>query len=161
MRKKRLLKVFLLCVLLLSVICIFYKIHRSNVLKNNDVLLHYEEYEPSVSYSEDKQITYYEYILEDATVICQSGPEQYIVVKDEKRGFMKQYNGNVLYSVDDLKMAQICKLLSIPYAYGKSLRSQEECEQINRLLKAGDYESISSIWNEQVITTTSGTDFVS
>ena len=158
----RLFKVFLLCVMILFVISISYVIYRSTVIRNDDILCHYEEYEPTIKKSVlTEDVTYYDYNLEDGWVSISDGYlYRDIIIKDEKRGFIKHYIGNVLYTVRDLYISDLCKILfDNSMLCSMTLRTEEECAQINQLLEAKDYDAISEM-NLEIIKTTSGTVYV-
>ena len=162
---KRPWKILILCISFLVFVGVSYTISRIVALNNNDFLLHYEEYKPVMTYNDDKSgLTIYEYALEDGIVAHQVSEHTdiiYKVVFDKRRGVVKQYYGNVLQMMWDNRTAESSKkIFGVVYEGLVYNRPVEECEQLNKLLESEDYESITNIWKEQVIITTSGTAFV-
>lgn len=155
---------FLICFLAIGVVCIFWIVQRKNVLKNHTLLMQYEEVEPHMIHSGNDAILYYEYTLEDGTVTLQVSKEDaaitHIIVYDEKRGFLKQYDGNVLRFVWDFEMESVCDFFSIPYTTQKEVHTAQECEQLNVLLKEEKYEEITAAWKVDIITTSGNTLFI-
>ena len=162
---KMLLKICLIVFfLIIGIVCITWIIQRKIALKNHTLLMQYEEVEPHMTHSETSSILYYEHTLEDGTVTLQVSEEDdtitHVIVYDQKRGFLKQYNGKVLRFVWDFKTEAVCKFFSFPYTTQKEVYSAQECERLNALLKEKKYEEINSMWNIDIITTTSDTVFI-
>lgn len=165
-KSKRPWKILILCISSLLIVCISYQISRMVALNNNDLLLHYEEYEPVITYEDNESgLTIYEYTLEDGIVAHQVSEHTdiiYKVVFDKRRGVVKQYYGNVLQMMWNNRTTESAtKIFGTAFDEGLVYnRPIEECEQLNQLLKVEDYETISNVWKEEVIITTSGTAFV-
>lgn len=139
-------------------------IQRKIALKNHTLLMQYEEVKPHMTHSENYSILYCEHTLEDGTVTLQVLEKDdtitHVIVYDKSRGFLKQYDGKVLRFVWDFKTEAVCKFFSIPYTTQKEVHSAQECERLNVLLKEKKYEEINSMWNTDIITTTSNTVFI-
>lgn len=161
---KKILGSFFVCFLVSGIVCMIWIVQRKNMLKNHTLLMQYEETEPHMIHSENDAILYYEYILEDGTVTLQVSKEDgaitHIIVFDEKRGFLKQYDGKVLRFVWDFEMESVCKFFSIPYTTQKEVHTAQECEQLNILLQEEKYEEISAAWRVDMITTSGNTLFI-
>lgn len=161
-KSKKLLFVALSVIILLIVIIGIYTVSRRAGLNNNEILLSFEQNNnPYVYTSEKTGITYYEYDCDNGHVICNYEPYPVTVVRDDKRGFVKEYRDNILYSVIDLRAVAIYDFFHYEYWWPDFIRSDEEMASIKKLLEDGNYSEISSRYNGKIITTASGAVFVS
>ena len=158
--KKLLLVAFGVIILLVAIIGI-YAVSRRACLNNNEILLSFEQNDPTVYTSEYSGITYYEYDCDNGHVICQYEPQVVTVVRDEKRGFVKEYRYNILRSVIDLRADAIFDFFRYEHWWPDFIRSDEEVASIKQLLADGNYSEISSRYNGKIITTASGAVYVS
>ena len=158
--KKLLLVAFGVIFLLVAVIGI-YAVSRRVCLNNNEILLSFEQNNPEVYTSENSDITYYEYDCDHGHVICQYEPQVITVVRDDKRGFVKEYRDKILYSVMDLRAKAIFNFFRYEHAWPDVIRSNKEVAGIKQLLADGNYSEISSRYHGKIITTASGAVYVS
>lgn len=136
---------------------------------NNELLMHYEEYEPDIYLSYLCNELVFEYVLENGTVyrrypLAFPGNYSSLSIYDNKRKWLKQYNGNVLFMITDqeeCEFLQAFNLLNLlePDRHWK-INTQEECEEINELLNQGKYEYIKKFWKKRVFTTSKGTIYI-
>lgn len=161
-KKKTLFVVFGVIILLAAVVGI-YAVSRRVAFNNNEILLSFEQYNPEVYTSEYSGITYYEYECDNGRVICQYEPIVVTAVRDDKRGFVKEYKDNILRSVMDLRTDAIINFFRFRYKHSSQrlIRSDEEVAEIKQLLADGNYAEISSRYNGKIITTASGAVYVS
>ncbi len=148
-------------VLLLIAVIGIYAVSRRASLKNNEILLSFEQYAPTVYTSENTGATYYEYACDHGRVIHQDEPMIVTAVRDDKRGFVKEYRDNILYSVINLRAMAIYDFFHHEHVWPDFVRSDEEVADIKRLLADGNYAEISSRYHGIIITTASGAVYVS
>ncbi len=102
-KSKKLLLIALGVITLLVAVIGIYAVSRRTAFNNNEILLGFEQNDPTVYTSEKTGITYYEYDCDHGRVIFQYEPQVVTVVRDDKRGFVKEYRDNILRSVIDLR----------------------------------------------------------
>jgi hypothetical protein len=158
--KKRLFVALGIIILFVAIISI-YSVSRKVALKNNEILFSFEQNDPTVYISEYSDITYYEYDCDNGHVVFQYEPYPVTVVRDNKRGFVKEYRYNILYSVIDLRAMAIFDFFRYEHWWPDIIRSDEEMTSIRQLLEGGNYSEISSRYNGKIITTASGAVYVS
>ena len=132
-KKKTLFVVFGVIILLAAVVGI-YAVSRRVAFNNNEILLSFEQYNPEVYTSEYSGITYYEYECDNGRVICQYEPIVVTAVRDDKRGFVKEYKDNILRSVMDLRTDAIINFFRFRYKHSSQrlIRSDEEVAEIKQ-----------------------------
>jgi hypothetical protein len=160
-KSKKLLFIALGVIILLVAIIGIYAVSRRVALNNNEILLNFKQNNPEVYTSENSDITYYEYDCDHGHVICQYEPQVITVVRDDKRGFVKEYRDKILYSVMDLRAKAIYDFFRYEHRWPTFIRSDEEVADIKQLLADGNYSEISSRYNGRIITTASGAVYVS
>jgi len=148
-------------IILLAAVVGIYAVSRRVAFNNNEILLSFEQYNPEVYTSEYSGITYYEYECDNGRVICQYEPIVVTAVRDDKRGFVKEYKDNILRSVIDLRAMAIYDFFRYEHWWPDFIRSDEEVAEIKQLLADGNYAEISSRYNGKIITTASGAVYVS
>ena len=160
-KSKKLLFIALGVIILLVAVIGIYAVSRRVCLNNNEILLSFEQNNPEVYTSENSDITYYEYDCDHGHVICQYEPQVITVVRDDKRGFVKEYRDKILYSVMDLRAKAIFNFFRYEHAWPDVIRSNKEVAGIKQLLADGNYSEISSRYHGKIITTASGAVYVS
>jgi hypothetical protein len=152
-------------------------LNRSRHVNNNDLLLTYETLKP-VSVKEEKvnNILYrYYYFGESIGRVTEQNDGTEIFISDyNKHGFIKGYRNGVLYYVYDLKKEDLFATIKASFKPkfwfggvrevsrngGKFIRTDEECQQISKLLKEKQYNRITENKKNKIIITNNGTYFV-
>ncbi|WP_157950066.1 hypothetical protein [Vallitalea okinawensis] len=157
-----------------------YRLDRNNKLDNNDLLIAYESLIPINKEVSEINGVYYEdyfYGKDVGRVILTYHDENLtrVTIRDEKNGYISEYIGNVLYNQYDFKRSELSaeiksyispKFWLTGYQEVKEIydpvqiRTEEECDIINKLLEQGELDSIEKNRNNKVIQATSGTYFV-
>lgn len=152
---------------------------RESDLNDNSLLLNYRTIHTNLITEEKfQEILYKDYRFLDKGRVIESyynGQLTSIVIRDDKHGFIKQYNGRVLYRIHDLRKAEliekISKAVNPLWWFGldngssqtfrdKEIRSEEECMELGKLLDDRDLSTVEEIKGIQIISDQQGNYYI-
>lgn len=152
---------------------------RESDLGDNSLLLNYRTLETDLITEEEfQEILYKDYKFPDEGRVIENYYNDQltsIVIRDDKHGFIKQYQGKVLHRIHDLRKAEliekISKAVNPLWWFGldnessqtfrdKVIRSEEECIELGKLLDDKGLSTVEELKGIQIIIDQQGNYYI-